>query len=454
MSMSTISRVNNTVGNTASLTGLINDDLKTSSVSIDQFPSVPSVFVDDNSNFVSRVSLPPSPGAGTLSQVPGFQSSVLTGSGLVKSSSTNLNSPVRLVSSPSPNASNSLSGMFTPIIGSPGGTPTILRTVPNVTMPIGGPSSNVLSSSSINSFSTASERLANDDIRTMLLNSNYRPINTILTKSSNGQSTGRFIKSVTPSGALVIIDTNVVGTIPVSNNDMETVEISTDQALNIPLESKTGALRCATGVCGVAFECSNGICTMIRDEENLMPKETQFVKVSQIGDEAAVIGSDPYAIPIVKLSEILENPMEVDRKVNMATNRILTASFNQCHNGINDISNELNRLNEEYAKLDNNLRASSSNVSSTIEELRGYNEKFYAINSTKPEEINKHKTVIRELETRYELYRELLRLCKLVGSNRSTILALNRNFIDINNIIRRDFGHLEGVILSPGGQPL
>lgn len=298
-------------------------------------------------------------------------------------------------------------------------------------------------------ISSAAGPIQNDDVEVMLLRHSYIPEDRIFTKDANGQIMGRFIKVQSPSGSSALVDINVPGVMAVAKNDMTTIEIESGKALDIPLDVKTGTLSCAgNGVCGVAFECSNGICTISRGAD-MQPKETNFVKVSEVSEEAAVIGSTPFAIPIVKLSEILENPIDVDKKINSSTSRIYQASFMKCQEDVKSLQGSIGKLNSEYNALTNNLQAASNNITVTINELRAYNNRFYQLNPDSKTEIDKHNKVVEELKARNELYEGLFRICKIVSSNIDAVDALTKNFSDINNVIRKDYRDLDRKITEP-----
>ena len=260
---------------------------------------------------------------------------------------------------------------------------------------------------------------------------------------------GKFVKVTSPSGYAALVDVNIDGVMAIAKSDMTTVEIESSQALDIPLEIKTGALNCTgNGVCGVAFECDNGLCTVSRGQD-MQPRETHFVKVSEVADEAAVIGGSPFAIPIVKLSEILENPMDVDAKISNASRRIYEASFLKCREDLSDLNTSIERLSAEFLALRNNLSAASNNVQVTVNELQDYNNIFVSSSITDEVEIAKHEKVVAELKARNDLYRRLLNLCQVVYRHHDDVNSLTQKFADINNVVRKDFGNLDRKITEP-----
>lgn len=291
--------------------------------------------------------------------------------------------------------------------------------------------------------SNAEDRIINDDIEAILTKYEYAPVERIFTKSDDGQIIGQYIKAISPSGSTVFIDADVDGVLAIRPDDMQTVEITSNQAVEIPIETKNGLLNCAgNGVCGVAFECDNGICTVVR-KQNMQPNETQFVKVSRVGDEAAIVGVNPYAITIVKLSEIIANPGEVNKEISKANMRILKASFEQCHNNIDSMKEARDTLSSEIERLDNNMNVARDNLNKSLDILLEFDDTYHSTTNPLPAaELSKERRVVQEIQARYELYHNLLNLCTTLHSKTDELYKLCDDLRNTNKIIRSDYSSL------------
>lgn len=298
-------------------------------------------------------------------------------------------------------------------------------------------------------LSMKNESYDNDEIEMILKENKFTPLNRIMTKNGRDEINGKFIKVKSPSGAIALVDVNIDGVMAVTSEDIITTQMENSKALDIPLNLKRGSLdSIGNNVPGVAFECVNGICTIMKDE-NMRPEEKNFVKVSEIVEEQAIIDSSPFSIPIVRLSEIMANPRNVDRKITNAVNRIFEASYIKCKEDVIMMEHSIIRLSEEFKKIVTNLDVAFKNTKATIEKLNSYNDKFNRYNHTDANEILRHEKVVEELAARYELYQNLINICSVTHNNIYNIDTVANNMTQINEIIRKDFSYLNKKITEP-----
>lgn len=289
----------------------------------------------------------------------------------------------------------------------------------------------------------------NDEIEMILKENKFTPLNRIMTKNGRDEINGKFIKVRSPSGAIALVDVNIDGVMAVTSEDIITTQMENSKALDIPLNLKIGSLdSIGNNVPGVAFECVNGICTIMKDG-NMRPEEKNFVKVSEIVEEQSIIDSSPFSIPIVRLSEIMANPRNVDRKITNAVNRIFEASYIKCKEDVIIMEHSIIRLSEEFKKIVTNLDVAFKNTKSTIQKLNIYNDEFNRHNHTDTNEILRHEKVVDELSARYELYQNLINICSVTHNNIYNIDTVANNMNQINEIIRKDFSYLNKKITEP-----
>jgi len=291
--------------------------------------------------------------------------------------------------------------------------------------------------------------LSTDQIEVMLKLHHYTPVHTT-TVDYDGK-TEHFIKALSPSGAHVLIDINVHGILPVSRADIKVTPLPSDKSLGISLSSKTGGYSCSNDVDGVAFETPEGMCTLTRDEKTFDVNEKQFIKVSHVMEESAVVGTDSVAIPVVRLNEILESPRLTDERITRTTQKIFISNFNRCYEDISKINEVICSVNKDFNMLDNNMRVAAQNLCSSITELNGYHKAYTNCANKNSQTESKHRNVVKELEMRYALYRKLIRICNANKEKYSELLQLKAFFDDTNQVILKDYSNLSNILNTGGG---
>lgn len=254
-------------------------------------------------------------------------------------SQTNFMAPLQAVSS---SVNNSIISVIPPvqIIATPKLQTSIIPTIQDSSM----------------EFATPEGLVQNQDILRLLIDKGFMPYNTIMINSPSGIS-AKYIKVIDERGNTAYVDIDMDGNVMKTQNDI-TTDI-TQNITSIPLSVKMGLYKCADmDVCGVAMECSDGICMLTRDDNNEM-KETMLEKISTSEENVIKEIDSPLGYPVVKLSEILENPIRISKIIDNTNDRIRS---NAIHKYINDFKNmektkklALTNIEEYDSKLNNGL---------------------------------------------------------------------------------------------------
>jgi len=172
-------------------------------------------------------------------------------------------------------------------------------------------------------FSTPSGIVEDQDILKLLVNKGFQPMNSIMVQTTEGNM-AKYIKTLDTKGntAYVVIDKE--GNVMKKPGDLTTIE--SNKAISIPLSAKIDAYNCAgLDICAVALECNDGVCMLMRDDDAKM-KEIMLTKVKNKTNGAIVESDSPIGYPVVRLSEILQNPVLVSQIIDSNTRKIRAAT--------------------------------------------------------------------------------------------------------------------------------
>jgi len=156
-----------------------------------------------------------------------------------------------------------------------------------------------------------------------LLLHGYVVIDRFVMANSNGYE-GKYVKASTPIGEMVFIELDMNSSLQSRLSDLTVMEVG-DVVVEESSQMMTADECSGLDVCGVAFECADGICTLKRDER-LKMRETSFVIKSKRADEEGMLVGNVRPYPIVKMSEIEANPAMVLQYI-VRTNQKLTKKY-------------------------------------------------------------------------------------------------------------------------------
>ena len=305
--------------------------------------------------------------------------------------------------------------------------------------------SRVVPSESTAVFETHEGVVEDNLIEKKLLESNFLPTEKILTKDSLGNVVCHFIKVRDHVGRSSYVELDCdgeMGYIRVSSDD--TILTQSNEASVIPYSLKVGSFEASRGdIYGVGFECDNSICVMSRKDPSLEPVETVFHHSKE--DDMGIVASHPVPFPIVKMTEILENPEAVRKSVAISHARMRNVAFNSCMKDTDEMKRNVTELEKEINRFEKNSSEVSEELSSSMNQL----EKLHSVYETKgantPEEFEKVKSIRFNLTKRNDLTLDHISLCHSMKERSLKMAALVEELKAINDFSQSLFTGLSSI---------
>ena len=178
----------------------------------------------------------------------------------------------------------------------------------------------------------------------LLLTMGYAILEKIIVNTSDRGPVVRYLKAVNKNGQTLYIDINIEGY--VSSEGASTLLEETNVTA-VPYSTKISAIQCSKlDICGVAFNCENGVC-MVRRGDDMKPQEQNLIRtvnknpggISGIADVEKMI---PY--PMILLSEIFSQPDAMLQAVAEYTKTSLNDAYQTMHNQLPAMIDSINRL--------------------------------------------------------------------------------------------------------------
>ena len=248
----------------------------------------------------------------------------------------------------------------------------------------------------------------------------------------------KYIKALTPDGNKVIIDLDEDDELVMTDDDIYVV--TSDKATVVPYSTVVGSAECfATAGCSVAFECGDEMC-VIDSEDGLNPRQTVLVKVN---DDGTVSASDStqavLASPVVKFSDLVDNPESVKKSIEESTQIIVNNAFESCVQDLNNMI-ELSAVFQEKSRLlAGVIGMAFLNVASEIVKLKDMREEYDIESlSDDKEESEKLRKIGDNIVVRRRMLDDIISICGPIrGMNdkiKSNIDSLNSmiEFVDEN----------------------
>lgn len=151
-----------------------------------------------------------------------------------------------------------------------------------------------------------------------------------------------------------------------SNIKPQKRDLSIKQVLRVKKEvvdDEERAEKCsAMDVCGTAYECEDGFCTLRRNEETMEVEEEDFYITTERQNKSGFTKDPALARPIVKISEIIANNNEVIRNVITASNRLRVKADYSFFKRQMDFNTAVDNLQTVATNVDNLLSKAFANV--------------------------------------------------------------------------------------------
>jgi len=273
-----------------------------------------------------------------------------------------------------------------------------------------------------------------EDLDHLLLQKGFVPLGSIVIANDDGiKGKVRYIKAYDVFGNTAYIDLEEEEReVYVSPNDLTMIEIRS--ANTLPLATKLSALDCAKlDVCGMAFECDGGVCTIKRDAGSLESKTTSFavMKAPQVswGREEGLAVS----YPIVKLSEVLLNPWEVSKRLEKAALRIEYQSIKAYNQEVERLAERFTNVTNVLTVLPKAMSLAERSVTSSMLKLRNISSDLRATNGGKGPLTAADKAFSTQLaynvHLRQKYMNDLLVFTRVMNEHKMKVDRLNEDLV-------------------------
>lgn len=286
------------------------------------------------------------------------------------------------------------------------------------------------------------------NVDTELLSYGYVPINKVLLGQGSEAQRIKYVKAYNPYGELVYIFLDGEG---MCQGNLCTTMDEVKTGTIIPSTLRMTAAECNNlDVCGLAFECEEGICTLHRRKDNPVEFDEQLFAHSRLintpgrdylwGKTMAL----PY--PIVRLSEIRANPSLVLAATDESFKRMRNTFYDLTIKELAETGGLYNRLDQEARKFQNNAKIFSSNLMNDIIQLENFAEEHKSLRNPSEDQKQNYRLILSNLRKRHEFLEEYLRHVDHYSRAQTQLSSMIEDLAKLNMKMERTIGNLGKVL--------
>lgn len=320
--------------------------------------------------------------------------------------------------------------------------PSIKMTAPNSSLPVRPTAELMNQEFEVRNYQGI---IANSSLENELLNAGYAPLSKIVIRTDSGDKRTQYIKAINKKGQKVFILVDVHGFTTARATDLTLIEAH--NASIVPYSLKTGAYNCAgKDVCGVAFECgSDAVCVLSRGQQDLTPKEANFVFVEQHAPSAATIETEGTIMtyPVIRLSEIRANPALVLANTDIVTRRLRNTAYTSELQELAQMQQSINKLSVSFIEFNKMREDAAIKLNKTLSQLEQWNDVYINAPPISDEAKDRYRKLQYNLVQRNEGIATLLRAIKKVSDKRMEIELISKEINDITEYCKREFSNVE-----------
>jgi len=255
-----------------------------------------------------------------------------------------------------------------------------------------------------------------------------------------------FLKVINEHGQKVLVEFDVSGYIlSLSQNDIllnkNNINLENNYSAEIiPYSYKIGTFECAKLlICGIAFECQKDLCTLKKTTE-LASNEEKFT-IYYPGDRGQFTNY-PIIYPIVKMSEIRENPKLILTNTDLVMKRIRNCEYLKTQDDLKKFTSLLKNITESFDTFNKYQADRFNNICKSIDTLDNYIVEYEKIfkNDVQalidPDTLDKYKNTIKNIYMRYDLLDQLIIMCQNICKISNSLNIVNNSILDSNNILK------------------
>lgn len=269
-----------------------------------------------------------------------------------------------------------------------------------------------------------------------LVRSGYTPLTKMVVVAPSGKSQVRYVKANNNLGEPVYIAVDVNDAyISQSNNDPRFRESRIPMNINAG-EKETAFTQAGMSVSGVAFECKNGLCTIMHDDQLQAPKEQNFILIhTKKHEETFALAS----FPVVKMSDIRFNPKVVIKNIDLALRKMRNATLQNCLCDINSVQKKFDRT----CQLFKETLACKEKIIKEFHRTMTILEDAYDKCSECPEKnLERLKEIVYNIEKRNGKFPALMQSCTEIASLENTLDEANCTLEKAKCKLQKKFKHI------------
>jgi hypothetical protein len=290
-----------------------------------------------------------------------------------------------------------------------------------------------------------------DNVEHVLSKHGYHVLSKVLVKDDKHDVIhARFLDVLNNLGQRAFVELDIEGRISAQPQDPIMIPGSM-RANRIPHSCKIGTFECAgQDVAGVVFAQlddqgkHHDICSLLRDDDGSGPLEVNYHLDS---DTAEILTKpEPVAYPIVRLSEIVDNPDLTQRNINEATRRIRNTTYENCKSEIDQTRDAIRKLGETFTEFNEVQSRCSHELMSSIRSLEKIHQQYRDFPPTTDENRERYRKLLFNFRKRHEFAIELIGVCQMVNAQRETILQYTQLIREALDYCRKEFRDINRVI--------
>lgn len=261
--------------------------------------------------------------------------------------------------------------------------------------------------------------------------------------NENGKNSVKYVKATDRNGNIVFV---IPDTESVSFGIDETVYLNNSGVMNaFPYEMILSSTECMKfETCGLVFVCDGGICTLRRDGATIDPIQ----EVYNINDKVIDIEDSKYGYPIVKMSEIMNNPADIAANVATLVTRLRKTSYDECDKILKDMSENISKLSEAFNNYAAKQKYYKGEIDKTTAKFKELNAEYNNPKVEKTaENISRHNTILNNLAIRDDFRHKLIKnnymlkvtsdyLAQVTADLDKNIIFMEKTFRDVSSVIK------------------
>lgn len=283
-------------------------------------------------------------------------------------------------------------------------------------------------------------------LEAQLIDAGFIPQSNVMV-NDKGRKYVEFIKVKGPDGTHALVEMDMPGQLLESS---ETYVTSSGDSVAVPYNVQMSMEDCLNnGSCGAAFVCNGDFCVLRRDPEDMQIKKQflQIVKEKHNNNGMIKESDSPIFLPIVMMSEIVDDPASVRSKVRKSYYESIDKAMLLARAHREEFENELNGINVEYANLCKCIKDTKNTLQHDVAGLLNL-ERSSGIPAN-DEQLAKFNKMRANIALRHDYMLDLLSTCKLIQECsqhlrvvRERLISANQTISDVNALKYKDLTDL------------